>query len=145
MESKNLPASGFRVLNIFLVECEFFREMNISFEPEKKTTNAEVDSSYESGDNQITITLTLNYSSSNIGGKNEITAYIKMLGIFEKYGENPVALEDFGKINGPAILFPFLREQLASLSLKAGVGAILLPPINFVKKAAEQKEKVKKA
>ncbi|NCD10471.1 MAG: preprotein translocase, partial [Negativicutes bacterium] len=36
-----------------------------------------------------------------------------------------------GNVNGAAIIYPYIREHLTSLSVKAGVGIILLPPANF--------------
>jgi preprotein translocase subunit SecB len=54
-----------------------------------------------------------------------------MIGIFEKKGESVIDLENFGNVNGAAIIYPYIREHLTSLSVKAGVGIILLPPTNF--------------
>lgn len=45
--------------------------------------------------------------------------------------ENPVSLEEFGRIHAPAITFPFLREALAGAALKAGIGTVIIQPINF--------------
>jgi preprotein translocase subunit SecB len=56
-----------------------------------------------------------------------------MVGTFEKVGESIINLEQFGHVNGAAIIYPFIREHLSNLSAKAGVGIILLPPVNFTK------------
>ena len=60
-----------------------------------------------------------------------------MVGIFECPTETDVQLsiENFSKVNAPAIIFPFVREHLASVSMKAGINPILLPAVNFVKLA----------
>ncbi|GAB4130821.1 MAG: hypothetical protein OHK0045_17840 [Raineya sp.] len=72
--------------------------------------------------------------------EKEIEASIRMLGTFQ-CPENPhIPIEDFAKINAPAIIFPFVREHLASVSMKAGINAILLPPINFVKMSEKTKK-----
>ena len=42
-------------------------------------------------------------------------------------------MEEFGRINGASIIFPFLREHIANLAMKAGLGPIMLPPVNFQK------------
>ena len=47
------------------------------------------------------------------------------------YGEENLSLEDFSKENAPAILYPFCREAIATVSMKAGMPPILLPPFNF--------------
>lgn len=57
-----------------------------------------------------------------------------MVGIFECIGETLLKdYEEFGRINGAAIIFPYIREHITTLSLKAGIGVIIIPPINFVK------------
>jgi len=73
-------------------------------------------------------------------GKEQVSSKITMSGQFEKYGDIGISPDEFGKINGPAIIFPFIREQLASLTLKAGIGPILLPSVNFVRLAQEKKK-----
>jgi preprotein translocase subunit SecB len=69
---------------------------------------------------------------------NKIEAKVKMLGNFEYAEDSSLSVEDFSKINAPAILFPFVREHLASVSMKAGISPILLPPVNFVKLAEKK-------
>lgn len=49
------------------------------------------------------------------------------------------AVMSFLKINAPAILYPFVREYYADISSRANIGRLLLPPINFVKMAEENK------
>lgn len=64
-----------------------------------------------------------------------LSAHVTMKGLFQQQGETKLSIEKFGEVNGPAILFPFLREHIASLTLKANVPPILLAPINFVSRA----------
>ena len=50
--------------------------------------------------------------------------------------EEPVSekvIEQFARINCPAILFPFVRETIADLTRRAGLTPFLLQPINFAK------------
>ena len=67
-----------------------------------------------------------------------------MIGVFVKEGDVPLPLEDFGNVNGAAIIFPYIREQFSNLALKAGLGFIILPPINFVKMAEDKRAKTEK-
>lgn len=39
----------------------------------------------------------------------------------------------FKNINCPAIVFPYIREQVADLSRRSGFPPLHLPPVNFVK------------
>lgn len=57
-----------------------------------------------------------------------------MFGVFMKiWDSNLMDLKDFGYVNGATIIFPYIREHLTALSSKAGLGLIILPPINFTK------------
>lgn len=81
-------------------------------------------------------TLTLEYKINNIV---EVSVFIKMIGVFEKIGDTQQTLEEFGYINGAAILYPYIREQFSNLSLKSGIGNFIIPPVNFVKMYSEKK------
>lgn len=64
----------------------------------------------------------------------QVSIMVKMAGVFERVGESKLEdLEQFGKINGAAIIFPYIREHITNLSLKAGIPPIILPPVNFTK------------
>jgi len=132
MKSKKLD-SGYKIENIILVESNFKRTENINFD--KKDSNQEIDVNVDVivKDNKVIVTETVNYKHT-FNKEDQITSVIKMAGIFEKSGESKIDLEDFGYINGAAIIFPFIREHLSNLAIKAGVGIILLPPLNFTKK-----------
>jgi preprotein translocase subunit SecB len=39
---------------------------------------------------------------------------------------------DFARISAPAIGFPFLRAFMSTISIQAGIQAIILPAINFI-------------
>ncbi|KAA9356877.1 MULTISPECIES: protein-export chaperone SecB [Larkinella] len=58
---------------------------------------------------------------------------IKMGGQFSvAEGVDEKLLENFSDINAPAILFPFVRETIASLTARAGIPTVLVQPFNFV-------------
>ena len=61
----------------------------------------------------------------------EIESQIEYAGIFTKDGDTSLTDDQFLNFHAPAIIFPFIREHLASLSLKAGLAPILLSPVNF--------------
>ena len=46
---------------------------------------------------------------------------------------------DFVKINAPAIAFPYLRSYISNLTLQSGFSPIILPSINFVEFAKQNK------
>jgi preprotein translocase subunit SecB len=61
-------------------------------------------------------------------------------GTFQKIGTPTLDIKTFGFINAPSIMFPFVREFLAGLSLKAGLKPILLHPVNFAALAGQTKK-----
>ena len=84
-------------------------------------------------DNVVNVKLSVNIKQMENGiEQSEMSA--TMVGTFEKTGETPLNdMEEFGRINGASIIFPFLREHIANLAMKAGLGPIMLPPVNFQK------------
>jgi preprotein translocase subunit SecB len=52
---------------------------------------------------------------------------------FEKSGEASLeSIDSFVNVNAPAIIFPFIREEIASLTGKSSLGALLIQPVNFI-------------
>ncbi|MBK6835049.1 MAG: protein-export chaperone SecB [Bacteroidetes bacterium] len=66
---------------------------------------------------------------------------------FDKQGSSieDKILDNFININAPAIIFPFVREEIASLTSKAGVGGVLIQPVNFVELNNNRIANLKKA
>ena len=116
-----------------MLESTFVREINIDEKIISEITNEIeiVPSAHENTpDNKFGVTLQLKYS----GLQNErqiCSATIKMIGVFEKYGEPVLPDDKFKAINAPAIIYPFIREHLHNLCLKAGIANVLLPTVNF--------------
>jgi len=49
--------------------------------------------------------------------------------------------KQYAAINGPAILFPYVRETLADITRRAGFPPLLLPVMNFARLAQTKAEK----
>lgn len=122
----------YKLLNIALLESFFKRATIINFENTKFKNNLNIETENSTENNHLFVTVTVDYLSM-LEEKKVIEAKIIMSGIFEYDNEPILPIEKFARINAPAIIFPFIREHLASISLKAGIQSILLPPINFVK------------
>jgi preprotein translocase subunit SecB len=131
-EPKQPQPSGYNVESVILVESTFSRINNI--EEKGSQLNHEISLlpvPHETGaDNKFSVTLTLSYVGKFID-ITVCTATIKMIGGFEKYGEPKLTDDKFKAINAPAIIYPFLREHLHNLCLKAGIANVLLPTVNF--------------
>jgi preprotein translocase subunit SecB len=133
MEEKKDIESGFRVLNILLLESSFTRIQNVVFNNPEIKQEINVDVNVSVNGNTIGVTEQVIYRQL-FNDIEQVTSNIKMAGIFEKTGNSPLDLEEFGQVNGAAIIYPYIREHLSNLSAKAGLGLIFLPPVNLTKK-----------
>jgi len=133
-----MEKSSYKLLNIILVESQFKREPEINYDAENFKSDIHINIENQKKENKLFVILTIDFKAG-IADKNQIFSRIKMLGIFEYSRDDIISVDNFAQINGPAIIFPFVREHLATLSLKAGINPILLPPINFVKLSQEKK------
>ncbi|TVQ76374.1 MAG: hypothetical protein EA358_09530 [Flavobacteriales bacterium] len=133
-ENNNQMESGFRIANLILLESAFKRVPNVTFNNEGAKQIINVDVNVNVKDNIVFVTEKIDYTQS-FNDVEEVSCTIVMAGVFEKVGDtNLEDLEQFGHINGAAIIFPYIREHLSNLSSKAGLGLIILPPVNFTKK-----------
>ncbi|MDD4712582.1 MAG: protein-export chaperone SecB [Bacteroidales bacterium] len=133
MEEKKDLESGFRILNIILIESTFKRIQTVVFNNPEIKQEVNVDVNVSINGNTVAVAQQVDYKQL-FNGIDQVSATIKMIGLFEKIGESPLDLEQFGQINGAAIIYPYIREHLSNLSAKAGLGLILLPPVNLTKK-----------
>jgi len=58
---------------------------------------------------------------------------LELTGIFSTIrGKENLGLEEFAKVNAPALLLPFAREIISSITSKTPLPHLLLPPINVL-------------
>lgn len=136
-----MKENTFKLLSIILIESSFKREPQIDFDNQNLHNNINIDvQTSTENSNILYVTVILDFDTS-IESKKFISSTIKMLGVFEFGKELTIPLDIFANINAPAIIFPFIREHLSNVSMKAGIQPILLPPINFVALAKDKKKK----
>ncbi len=133
MEEKKDLESGFRIINILLLESSFSRIQNVVFNNPEIKQEVNVDVNVSVNGNTVGVAEQVIYKQI-FNDNEQVSAVIKMDGVFEKSGDSPLDLEQFGQVNGAAIIYPYIREHLSSLSAKAGLGLIFLPPVNLTKK-----------
>ena len=76
-------------------------------------------------------------------GQRTVEAKVKMGGQFlVAEGVEASFLDNFADINAPAIVFPFVRETIASLTTRAGIPTVLLQPLNFVDMAQRRQQQL---
>jgi len=122
--------SGFRVNGIILVDNSFHRENHLE-SGEKVNVSMDIHTDVTVNDRQITVVEEV-IVKQVVEEKVQVSISVKMAGMFECIGETRISdYDEFGRVNAAAIIFPYIREHVSSLSLKGGVGAIILPPVNF--------------
>lgn len=128
MENKKIE-SGFTIKNIILIESSFSRINNVIFDNPQNNININVNVSVEGVG--ITVEETVDLIQKQ-NGNDQVKFRVKMIGMFEKTGESALKdLDRFGRINGASIIYPYIREHISNIALKAGLGILILPPVNF--------------
>lgn len=123
--------SGFNVESILLTESSFTRKGKINF------SESEQEVSFETGvgsrDNTVNVKLTITVTNK-LKDEEQYKIVVSFVGVFKRTGNSQISdNEQFGRINGAAIIFPFVREHIANIALKAGLGSVILPPVSFTK------------
>ncbi len=89
------------------------------------------DSEYHEDSGQIVTKMVIEVKKGSKNVELPFTFRIVMGGIFQVENADQQHLEIMKKVNCPAILFPFLREAIASITRKAGFPPLYIPVINF--------------
>lgn len=127
-----MKPAQFSLENILTLDCSLRRDEILPEDYEQNIPELAIQISWGREDDMFRIYLTTDLKQVN-NEKTYVEGKVAMVGYFKKSGELPDSvLQSFCEINAPAILFPFVREAFASLSLKSGLRPILLQPINFV-------------
>ena len=130
MENTNNIESGFIIKSMVLLESSFHRINTVTFNDSVKN-HIEIKVDVSINGNVITVCEIVELKQS-FQDVEQISILIKMVGVFEKNGDSPILdMDSFGRINGAAIIYPYIREHITNLTLKAGIGPIILPPVNF--------------
>lgn len=124
--------NSYSLQNIILLESDFKRTVLIDFTDTNIKNDLHLETTSQNEGADLLVTLGIRYSSKN-GTQENISAFVKMAGIFQCPDDTShLPIEVFSKVNAPAIIFPFIREHLASLTMKAGISPVILQPLNFV-------------
>lgn len=128
--------SGFILKELILMESSFRRSEKLSYDnnPENYFN---VDVGVATTEESIVVSEEVKVLQ-NFKGEKQFDISVKMVGVFQRIGESSLTDDnEFGRINGAAIIFPFIREHIANIAMKGGLGNLLLPPVNFAKYSKE--------
>ena len=126
----NNMESGFQINALLLLESDFSRISNVQF-GEKAKNDVNINTEVGVENNLISVTETVTVVQ-RYEQEEQVKIKVKMVGVFQSIGHSQLDdFEAFGRVNGAAIIFPYIREHITNLTIKAGIPAILLPPVNF--------------
>lgn len=124
--------SGFRIDNILLLNVDFSRVNNVVFDGDIQN-KLDIHTDVAVKDNQVIVSEEVSVIQT-FKDVEQVKIRVKMVGMFTRIGESEIKdLEAFGRVNGAAIIFPFVREVITNTTIKAGLPAIIIPPVNFTK------------
>ena len=136
-QNKNIE-SGFQVNNMILAESVFSRINNVQFSPDA-SNDLQINTEVSVNGNSIVVAEVVDLVQK-YKDIEQFKFHVRMIGIFESVGESEIKdLNHFGCVNGAAIIFPYIREHISNLSLKAGLTPILLAPMNFTNQSIKGK------
>lgn len=127
MDKTKQPGINFN--GILLVEEKFWRNHEVPDNPEILfDIEMNLNIQEENCNTQLISTLIM---------KNETEEVLKLestfVGLFSINKENEnMDMEHYLKNNSPALMFPYIREHIAMITQKSGVGPVLLPPMNII-------------
>ena len=108
-------------------------ESHISTNPEEEASqNLNVEFEQTIGVNEEGHNMRLEMIANINDGNKMLVIKVKALGFFEFDSDlNPEEKEIFFRTNAPAILFPYLRAYITTLSSLSGVKPVILPTLNM--------------
>ena len=132
----------FSLENLIKLESSFQRLENLPEDYENTLPEIQFQMSWGREQDMVRVYLTIELDQAN-NEKPYVNGKVVMLGYFKMSGDLPESVvKDFCEINAQAILFPFIREEFATSSIKAGLRSILLQPVNFVEMAKQSQQQI---
>lgn len=125
---------GILFKDIMLMSLNFERENHLSHHLDLKS---DINSTASFSTDKKTLALTLTVKI--VDKEENVSIDLKMTGIFIQESEGSISLEDYSKLNAIASMIPYVREVVSNITSRAGMPAIILPPMN-VRKMVQQAE-----
>ena len=117
------------IKNIFMTELNFVRSPNV---PDKinYTYTINVGANVDKETNLSNVMVKLEILEKE---QKSLKIVCCMVGVFDLTNakEIPVPINDFLYVNAPAIIFPYLREIVSNMTLRAGIKPLIVPTFDF--------------
>jgi preprotein translocase subunit SecB len=125
MDKQQQPGIAFD--NIILKELVFLRKPDLLQKPQL-VVNIESNASISPNKDKLNLEMLCEVKEEN--ALFDIKCI--MIGMFSKTaGSENMELDEFAKYSGPALMFPYIRETIASTTVKAGIPPVIIPPVNL--------------
>lgn len=134
--------------NIILASTFFERQRNLNVN-EKYELDTKIEIGHAFSENKFMVVeflYTANFLKENeeqpqIIYKSKHVAQYRLKDFDLNNNEHLLYAERFANINSAAMIYPFIRENAATISAKAGMSPILIPVTNFIKLYEDKKTK----
>lgn len=131
MDTQKQPGISFD--NIILGELSFVRNPTTSG---KSGLNIEFENTASFSEDKKKLMFKLSASVNEKeadGSKSTFNLKCQMIGFFSIIdGMQNMSLDEFSKVNAPALMIPYVREIIANITMRSGLKPIILKPINMV-------------
>ena len=127
MDKSKQPGISFE--GIILAKEKFWRDYTV---PEEAVSDISISVKYNNEENnwatEFLFSLRLVYQEKDV-----LTLECVFVGFFSIIeGEENMDIERFVKNNSPALMFPYIREHVSTITQKAGIKPVLLAPVNVI-------------
>ncbi len=141
MESEN---EGIKIINIFLSKLSFTRNTDNVVVNSSETMDFDIKVRDEEKGDLLFIYLNVVAKSSK-ESEIQFKCEVEYTGHYQIIGEDkPHYYQDFIDISAPAMIYPYVREEIALITLKSIGRSLMLKPFNFISFANQVKEKKEK-
>lgn len=123
----------FRLVNLtFAVNGSFKRHKAVEMRPAIEVANK-----YDKKKRVLSIRVKVSLNNGNIPFAFNVVGE----GIFVfKTTPDDMTVTHVATINGPAIIYPYVRETIADMTRRAGFSPLHLPPVNFIRLATKKEQ-----
>lgn len=137
-----MPSMSIREISLEKVTFQVNRDYREEGEPKAISYRIKVDSHINREKTVLSISLGVESPRREENPDCPFFFDLTMVGVFE-FSETVTdeLRKQYAAINGPAILFPYVRETLADITRRSGFPPLLLPVMNFVRLAQARAEK----
>ena len=120
--------SGINYLAVFVTKIDF--EVYPHQERKALSVAFNLQNDLIEGTSKLESTLTAKFNSKDPEESKLFKLEVSVFGLFEEMPNSPLTIRQFAEIQAPALLFPYLREAVTTITSKSPIGPVILPPIN---------------